>query len=1022
MKIYNKINKITDLGLLDNSIDDAKVLLAYQRKNYAIPVKQINQKKIIYADQTLSLKDGDISTINLIYKNGAIQKLLVRNGSTGDKGAQGEKGPRGIKGTSPIVNTDISKNYLMIVNDTETDDKSKVLSALQGIMINEGIENLSETFLTDSNYQLLFRNLIFLDAEFECEEGETILIYKDTVSHKVYVKYWTFEEEGVTEYYVLNDFAQTYDAVQLDLWNDIYLGAVSGYFEATTNQLTDGTELFVYDQVNKSYKSITVDELGNRSFIYTLPNTKLNINTFYDKISKIYDYNLIATELQLNLYKQVSAGVYERIVNKNDIDLSGFTLYYQKIGESYELIPNVSAYIEKKSLRYFKHIDDSTITEVESLDVINTGNFENYIMVEYDKVSNTNIFTSYKYVKDIYGEESYEVKSDILNNYSINYYIYDDNREYFTRRLTEMTNDKGETIWDYEYTKIRVPFWIELEYEIETEDTIAKLMHTDVDIDHTIKPIYINGISFTEPTTIIGKGFVNNIDINYYPNNINVTDVEVEYDDTCITLYEDGRIAAIESDEVTFNTQLTVYSAHDNNIKDTINITVVTPVKELKANVEQINLYPGESFDIDYTTVPEQVTDNSISWVSSDTDMISITSDGVVTPKLQSDGTYKTGNCKITLMANDGFGAKLEIPILVALPISKVEITSKNYGFIGVKDQLVAVVTPSNATEQTLKYSSSDPEIIKINETTGEYTPLKGGSCTLSATTTDGTNITASIDMTITVGVSEIKFDGIDDSLDVGLTNNFTITVLPEDATNKDITLVVNEPTLVDISTPTLMNGSTNVYECSLTVKAGGNLNVAVIANDGSNTGAGHDMILTIPVDNIEIVATNLSIFINEIAQIQAIIGPENASNKEIRWISSNPIVATIDQYGRAQGLSVGKTTISAISTDSNSVVTSCVLTVNKACETLSLNGDVEIMNIELHNTSFINAIVTPDDATNQIIQWISSDETIVSVNENGVITGNKLGNAIITGTTTDGSNISKSISVDVVETLPITE
>ena len=170
--------------------------------------------------------------------------------------------------------------------------------------------------------------------------------------------------------------------------------------------------------------------------------------------------------------------------------------------------------------------------------------------------------------------------------------------------------------------------------------------------------------------------------------------------------------------------------------------------------------------------------------------------------------------------------------------------------------------------------------------------------------------------MTITVGVSEIKFDGIDDSLDVGLTNNFTITVLPEDATNKDITLVVNEPTLVDISTPTLMNGSTNVYECSLTVKAGGNLNVAVIANDGSNTGAGHDMILTIPVDNIEIVDTNLSIFINEIAQIQAIIGPENASNKEIRWISSNPIVATIDQYGRAQGLSVGKTTISAISTD----------------------------------------------------------------------------------------------------------
>ena len=65
--------------------------------------------------------------------------------------------------------------------------------------------------------------------------------------------------------------------------------------------------------------------------------------------------------------------------------------------------------------------------------------------------------------------------------------------------------------------------------------------------------------------------------------------------------------------------------------------------------------------------------------------------------------------------------------------------------------------------------------------------PKTVGSATLSVVTTDGTNLTDSIDVNITVGVNEIKITGIDDTLDVGLTNEFTITVLPEEANNKQI-------------------------------------------------------------------------------------------------------------------------------------------------------------------------------------------------------------------------------------------
>jgi uncharacterized protein YjdB len=61
-------------------------------------------------------------------------------------------------------------------------------------------------------------------------------------------------------------------------------------------------------------------------------------------------------------------------------------------------------------------------------------------------------------------------------------------------------------------------------------------------------------------------------------------------------------------------------------------------------------------------------------------------------------------------------------------------------------------------------------------------------------------------------------------------------------------------------------------------------------------------------------------------------------------------------------------------------------------------------------------AEVKPADTTNQILKWISSDPEIVEVEDNGLIRAKKLGEAIITVTSTDGSNVSKTISVTVVD------
>lgn len=58
---------------------------------------------------------------------------------------------------------------------------------------------------------------------------------------------------------------------------------------------------------------------------------------------------------------------------------------------------------------------------------------------------------------------------------------------------------------------------------------------------------------------------------------------------------------------------------------------------------------------------------------------------------------------------------------------------------------------------------------------------------------------------------------------------------------------------------------------------------------------------------------------------------------------------------------------------------------------------------VRVGKTATIKAIVTPDDATDKTVTWTSSDDTVATVDSNGVVTGVKEGTATITATTTDG-------------------
>lgn len=159
-----------------------------------------------------------------------------------------------------------------------------------------------------------------------------------------------------------------------------------------------------------------------------------------------------------------------------------------------------------------------------------------------------------------------------------------------------------------------------------------------------------------------------------------------------------------------------------------------------------------------------------------------------------------------------------------------------------------------------------------------------------------------------------------------------------------------------------------------------------------------------IPVTAVRINADSLTLGIGDETTLTASVLPENATNPNISWSSSNKTVATVDNSGEVTAVSAGKARITAKSEDGG-YTASCTVTVSK--EDVAVIGvilDKSALQMKAGASEKLTATVLPQDAKNRNVIWKSSDPTVVKV-ENGVLTALRSGTATITVTTEEGAN-----------------
>ncbi len=151
-------------------------------------------------------------------------------------------------------------------------------------------------------------------------------------------------------------------------------------------------------------------------------------------------------------------------------------------------------------------------------------------------------------------------------------------------------------------------------------------------------------------------------------------------------------------------------------------------------------------------------------------------------------------------------------------------------------------------------------------------------------------------------------------------------------------------------------------------------------------------------IQGLRIDHSSIFIDIDDSTNVTAIISPSTATSKDVEWVSLNQNIATVNENGKIVGISAGETLIRVQSKDgkhkafclvSVAPVTTDYIVVSAAgVSTTRLPGEA----VQLYAT------IMPENASNKIVKWTTSNPAVATVNANGlVVFGSTAGTAVIT-------------------------
>ena len=259
----------------------------------------------------------------------------------------------------------------------------------------------------------------------------------------------------------------------------------------------------------------------------------------------------------------------------------------------------------------------------------------------------------------------------------------------------------------------------------------------------------------------------------------------VSEDEQIASVSQDGKVRALRAG------QTVVTATAPGGERLSCALTVTQPVTALRA-ASRLTLEAKQTSVFSVEVLPADATDKALTYASSNEKVATVDASGVI-------HALKAGSCRLTARSSNG--KKITLSLTVTQPVTEILPEKLEYTLdTGRTLTLKAALSPADATAKKLTYTSSDPEIASVSSR-GRVTGKKPGAVTITVRAESG--VTAACTVRVLRPVKAVKAASSRLTLNAGEEQTPVFSVLPQDATDKSLTYVSSDPSVLSVDPAT---------------------------------------------------------------------------------------------------------------------------------------------------------------------------------------------------------------------------
>ncbi|MBQ8799739.1 MAG: Ig-like domain-containing protein [Lachnospiraceae bacterium] len=489
----------------------------------------------------------------------------------------------------------------------------------------------------------------------------------------------------------------------------------------------------------------------------------------------------------------------------------------------------------------------------------------------------------------------------------------------------------------------------------------------------------------------LGIGKYETIQASVKPSSLNGVSLKwVSSNEDIVKITETGRLSVTIQGVAGGNAVISAIN-QDNVVVGFTSVTVLQPVEGMTLSETEVTSRIGDKVQLRATITPDNATNQEVTWKSSNEKVATVSNNGLVTMKAAG-----TASIICTSVDNPAVQAFCNVTVLKAVSGVELDIESREM-YVGENYRLTYQVTPKDASTPEVIWMSTNTSVVQVDNT-GMLTANGVGQAEIIIKTVDGSYMDLCT-IVVKQKPTDVKLSVSNLTMNAGEYFYLDPVLTPANSTKEGLVWESVDPDIATVSS-----------SGRVAAKAGGQTLIMVKTENGAT--AFCKLTVLEAVVSVELDEKEVLIDVGEEISLTPIFFPATASDTTVTWTSSNEDIATVNKDGEVVGVSGGVAVIECKTYDGG-YNAFCIVTVYE--EVTSLKIVPEQYKLGLGKTYTLSVEINKETATNKEVEWFSSDEDVVTVDQKGRIKGISLGYATITAVALDGSDAEATCEIRVV-------